>query len=103
MKKPKIDPDEFLTELNAAVLANYSEIDRYREFRQVLLGNEAGKRVLRQILSWGHMWQTSFDANPQVAAFCEGERGLALKIMAHLHIEPKEKPTRQNVKKETNG
>ena len=106
MAKPKrvtFDPDGFLAELNAAMSGNYSDMDRYREFRSVLLGSDAGKRVLRQILTWAHMWQTSFDANPSLMAFNEGERMIGIRILSAIHTEPVEKPTKQNVKREPNA
>lgn len=93
------DPEAFLAELHAAKLANYTDMDRYREFRGVLLGSDAGKRVLFQMLTWGHMFASDFDPVPTVHAFASGERNLALKIFAALNHEPVEKPTKQNVKR----
>lgn len=100
-KTKSIDMDEFVAELNHAASGKYTDMDRYREFRKVFLETDEGKRVMRQIMAWGHIWHSSFDANPAVMSFAEGERGLALKIIAAVNVEPVEKPTRQNLKKET--
>jgi hypothetical protein len=98
---PSPDPEKLLVELSAAALgAKYTDMDRYREFKAVLLSSDQGRRVLHQILTWGHVWTSSFDENPGKTAFAEGERNLALRILAALHFEPTEKPTQQNVKRD---
>lgn len=75
-----------------------SDMDRFRDFRAVFMGNEQGKRVLRDILEWGHVWQSSMAPDPNQVMFSEGERNLALKIMAAVHNEPVERPTHTNRK-----
>ena len=95
--------DAFVVDLKAAALSNYTDTDRYREFRQVFLGTPQGKRVLHQILSWGHMYVTEFDPQPTVHAFGSGERNLALRIFAAVNVDPPAKPVRQNVRKDTNA
>jgi hypothetical protein len=74
----------------------YTENDRFRDFRMVFLGSEEGKRVLRSLLGWGHMFKTSMPAGPAAdplrLAFSEGERNLALRIVTTINVEPANKP-----------
>jgi hypothetical protein len=78
--------------------AAYTAMDRYRDFRAVLLGSDQGKRVLYEIMSKGHMFASSaalgrHDANKTF--FHEGERNLALMIFGFARAEPKAKPMTQ--------
>lgn len=82
---------------------DYTETDRYREFRQVFLSSEQGKRVLWHIMDLGNLFGTAFDPNPHIHAQNEGWRNLAVRIFQIAHVEPKAKPTKQNVKREQNA
>jgi hypothetical protein len=75
-------------------LENYTEIDRFRDFR-LTFSTPAGKRVLATIVKWGHVYHTSMNDNTNCVLFNEGERNLALKILAAL-TEPIPKQTRSN-------
>ncbi len=78
---------------------NYTPLDRYRDFRSVFLSTEQGKRVLYEILGFGHMFRSlaygaKFETNR--VFYHEGERNLALRIVSTINIEPKPKPDRAN-------
>ena len=78
----------------------YSPIDRYRDFRKVFDTDE-GKRVLREILSWGRMFRSPIlgkPIDPYAMAVAFGERNMALKLMATVHTEPPDKPQRARKK-----
>lgn len=70
----------------------YSPADRYQDFRQLFLATDQGRRVLHEILSWGHMFHASVPAmgviDPYRVAVQEGERRIALKLFSTVHIEP---------------
>lgn len=91
-KLPQPDPEALLREI--AQSGPYSEMDRYRDFRRLFLETQEGKRVLNQILAWAHMWTTSMQPTPHETVFAEGERNIGLMILAALHHEPTEKPTK---------
>lgn len=74
---------------------SYGPEQRYQDFRQLFTGSDQGKRVLYQILSWGHMFgnvaaKASFDTNRTF--FNNGENNLALKIFGTVQLEPSPKP-----------
>jgi len=73
---------------------NYTNWDRYRDFHKVF-GTPEGGRVLDQILKWGHVLKTSMNKDVNNVLFSEGERNLALKILAGL-TAPAEQPQRRN-------
>ena len=78
----------------------YSPIERYRDFRKVF-GTDEGKRVLREILSWGRMFRAPIlgkPIDPYAMAVAFGERNMALKLMATVHTEPPDKPQRARKK-----
>lgn len=74
---------------------DYTEQDKYRDFRKVFLSSEEGGRVLRQLLAWGHLFGPSIFGNPidpyRVVAL-EAERNYALRLLKTIHDEPKAKP-----------
>lgn len=85
-----------MAELGSSLGGLRTDMDRYREFRLVFLSTEAGKRVLHDILAWGHIYRSSKRPDPHDTSFREGERNLALKIMTAIHVEPQtERPQRQ--------
>lgn len=75
----------------------YTDKDRWHDFRRVFMGSEEGKRVLREILAWGHMFRSSAGRgapiDPCRLAFHEGERNLALRLLTTVTVEPPERPT----------
>lgn len=73
---------------------NYTPKDRYHDFRRIFTSDE-GKRVLREILSWGGMFRPSVIGNPvdpYRMAIREGERNMALRLLAAIYNEPPERP-----------
>ena len=66
--------------------------DRYADFRAVFMGNstaEQGRRVLWDILSWSGLFQPAYIPNEPHAIYVrEGERALALRILAVLYDDP---------------
>lgn len=72
----------------------YTDMDRYRDFKNTF-GTPAGRRALATILKWGHIYRTSMAPNTNDVIFSEGERNMALKILAGL-TEPVAKPTRRS-------
>ena len=92
------------TALEAVGSGDYSAIDKYRDFRRVFLDSIEGKRVLHQILAWGHMARPSFGAggavDPYRIAIHEGERHMALRILGTIAKEPTEQPKQTNQRKE---
>jgi len=97
------DPERFLAELARAHpgKSRYADLDRYRDFRALFLETDRGKRVLYELLSWGHVFRASapmaqFD--PHKTLFHDGERSVALKIMATLNAEPHDRPAKANTK-----
>ena len=93
------DPDAFLAELSRAHPGkqSYSSMDRYRDFRALFLGTEQGKRVLYELLGWGGVFRSSaprakFD--PHQTMFHDGQRDLALRIMATMNAEPADRPSK---------
>lgn len=69
----------------------YSNMDRYQDFRQLFLGSEQGQRVLHEIFSWGHLFRSSIPPKgaPEYNVWIsEGERNIALKIFSAIHAEP---------------
>lgn len=75
----------------------YAPMDRFRDFNKVF-GTDEGKRVLRELVSWGRMFRAPFfgkPIDPYAMAIAFGERNIALKLLATLHNEPKlDKPQR---------
>lgn len=80
----------------------YSRMDAYRDMRKVFLGSDEGKRVLREILSWGRMFRAPIlgkPIDPYAMAVAFGERNIALKLLATLYNEPKEQLIRSTTRK----
>ena len=78
----------------------YSPVERYRDFRKVFSTDE-GKRVLREILSWGRLFRAPIlgkPIDPYAMAVAFGERNLALKLMATVYTQPTDKPSTQRKK-----
>lgn len=67
--------------LVADIPVDYLPTDRYRDFVNTFSTPE-GKRVLATIVGWGHVYKPSMNTDPNLVIFCEGERNMALKILA---------------------
>jgi len=90
------DPVKTLSDLPS--LERYSKKDLYHDFRRTFMGTDEGRRVLRQILDWGHMLKPGIAGNPidpYGMAVQNGERNLALKIFSAVHNEPPEHSGKQ--------
>jgi len=93
--------DEYIEILADLWLAeDYDPIDRYNDFRDVFLKSDQGRRVLKQILSWGRLSRSTAVGNPIDSlrmALGEGERNLVLQILAVMLVEPSKKLRKQTV------
>ena len=71
---------------------NYTEADRYRDFRAVFFGESTplqGRRVLWQILEWCRLFRpVSAPGDPHETYRRDGERNIGLKIFMTLNAEP---------------
>jgi len=91
-----MDEVDFLASLPST--PNYSKKDRYSDFRRVFTGSEEGRRVMREILSWGRMFRPGVlgtPIDPYLMAMREGERNIALHLLDTVHNEPPEPPAKQ--------
>ena len=95
------DTEQLLNEVRAAHpgKGKYLPLDRYRDFRSVF-GSEQGKRVLHEILAWGHINQSSAQVghfDPYKTMFHDGQRSMGIKIMMTMNVEPQtEQPDKAN-------
>lgn len=71
---------------NKRSIKKISDINAYKE----VFGGEAGKTVLHDLMKSTYFLETTFDANPQIAAFNEGRRSLVTHIMSILKIDTKQ-------------
>ncbi len=68
---------------------DYSDEERRRDFRAVLFGSDAGRRVLYEILAWSHVFASTFVPGDACAThWREGGRDVGLRILAALAPEP---------------
>lgn len=89
--------EDILDALSSLPAKQYLPKDRYHDFRKVFMGTDEGKRVLREILSWGRLFQPSIvgkPVDPYAMAIREGERNMALRLMAVVYNEPPERPAK---------
>jgi hypothetical protein len=95
--------EELLNSLSELPLnKDYSSKDRYDDFRQVFMGTEQGKRVYRELLSWGKLFSPSMHGSPidpYHMAVVEGHRNFATKLMAAVNIDPPIKETKARSRK----
>lgn len=76
--------------------ADYSQKDRYHDFRRLFTETDEGKRVFNEILSWGKIFKPAVAGSPidpYALAIREGERNIALKLLYIVNNEPQERPT----------
>ncbi len=72
--------------------SGYSAEDRRQDFRTVLLGSEAGRRVLYELLAWSHLFASTFvPGGSHATHWREGGRDVGLRILAALSPEPPSK------------
>lgn len=89
------DPVAFLERLGRSrVGQNYTDIDRYRDFRQVFLESPGGRRVLWQLFEMANLFApvAVLPADPYAAYHRDGARNLALNILAILNADPNSIP-----------
>lgn len=82
---------------------NYTQRDRYHDFRRIFMGSEEGKRVFREILSWGHILRpSSFGSpiDPYLTHVRDGEANIARRLLVTVTNEPPEKPVQAKRKQE---
>ena len=95
--------EEMLNQLALQRNSGRTDLDRYRDFRELFRGSELGKRVLHDILYWGHLHQsTAVIGDSHEAYKRDGERKMALKIWFRSISEPSVKPQKQQTKPEGN-
>lgn len=92
--------DEQLEVLAAiSIPEDYDALDRYQDFQKVFLDTDQGRRVLKQILSWGGLLNSHLLQRPPIDPWTivarEGQRNLAIKIFRVMLEEPKKKPEQQ--------
>ena len=68
----------------------YDDSQAHADFRRVLLGSEAGKRVFFQIIDWCGLFRTSMSSKQGFAEFKEGRRDVGLKVLEAVYSEPSE-------------
>lgn len=89
------EPQDDLFGALSTLPAFTSPDDRYRGFRRVLMENDDGKRVLREILSWARMLNVApplSPVDPYLLAYHEGERHVGSKLIDTVMREPQERP-----------
>lgn len=82
---------------NLPTQEGYDTLDRYRDFRKVF-GSEEGKRVFKEILSWGRIFKQPTlgkPIDPYIMAVSFGERNIALKLLTVFNTEPVSGPQKQ--------
>ena len=57
-----------------------------KAYRNVFMSPE-GEKVLQDLMKVHHVKSSSFDPNPQVAAFKEGERNVILRILTRMNLD----------------
>lgn len=84
------DPEALFADLaRAHTGVGYSDDERYRDFRQLFLGSDRGRKVLYEIFTWANMFRPAFVPGDAYAThYRDGERNIGLKILAVLNAEP---------------
>lgn len=74
---------------------NYSPKDRYADFRQVFTGSDQGKRVYRELVAWGRIFNTKMPGESDSMykiGIVEGHRNFVTKLIGAVNVEPQEQP-----------
>ena len=93
--------EEMVDQLAIQQHSGRTKLDQYRDFRELFRGSDLGRRVLHDILFWGHLHRTTAAANndgtsdPYETYRREGERKMALNIWYRSLIEPSLQPREQ--------
>jgi len=85
------DPVAFLERLGRSRVGDdYTEADRFRDFRRLFLDTQRGRRVLWQIFEMGNLFApiAVLPSDPYAAYHRDGARNLALNILAILNADP---------------
>jgi len=88
------------------VTPNYSSKDRYADFHRLFTQDEMGRRVLREILSWGGLFKVAalgHPVDPYLSHIRIGEHKMAVRLLDAVYIEPPEVPVKQQRRKMSNG
>lgn len=88
--------EELETLANLPAANNYTQKERYHDFRKVFTTPE-GARVLREILAWCHLLKPSVYGAPidsNLVLMKEGERNIGLRLLFTYNNEPPEQPQR---------
>lgn len=81
----------------------YTAEDRYRDFVKLFRSSPEGERVLRELLSWGHLLRPSIQGrpiDPLLMAVMEGERNFALRVLTTVTREPTARPVQATNRKD---
>jgi len=94
-QKDTTEEQEFIESLNSSFykVGKRSTVDRHREFRNIFLGTDEGRRVLYEILSMAKLSAINApeigDIDTKRMLLNEGKRHLAAAIINVVHKEPK--------------
>ena len=91
-----LDLEDSAAVFNAAREGKRDRMDRYRDFRALFRGTEAGQRVLDDLLHMcGVHQRTAVKGDATETYFREGQRSIGISILMTIRDEPKQRPTRQ--------
>ncbi|MCP5116920.1 MAG: hypothetical protein GY953_39340 [bacterium] len=93
--KPKAKPadfEKFLAELAPVKLGqDYTKAQRYVDFRTVLMGTDAGRRVAWQIFDWCGLYRDPTHlTHPELTQQNIGKANVARQLLAIMNTEPSE-------------
>jgi len=102
---PAPTPEVLARQIAAAAGAGrYTEWDRYRDYRRVLLGTQEGRRVLNDILEACGVYRPSHvRGETHETARREGRREIGLMILHRMNFEPAERPAQAEREGGTHG
>lgn len=69
---------------------NYQRAQNISHYKRLFLGSDLGKAVLEDLAAEGMLDTTTFDINPQLAAYNQGKRDFVLEIYAKLNVDIKQ-------------
>ena len=100
------DADLLAALVSLPATEGYTPAERYHDFRQLFMGSDQGKRVLREILAWGHLLRPaviSRPVDPYLTHVREGESNMARRLLATVCREPSLPPPSQTQTPQTGG
>lgn len=91
---PAPDPETLARQIAAAQGGGrYTEWDRYRDYRRVLLATPEGRRVLNDVLEACGVYRPSHvRGDTHETARREGRREIGLMILHRMNFEPADRP-----------